>query len=87
VRVPDDMSVVGHDDTALAETVTPRLTTVRIPAAAAGAAAARMLVRHLVGRLGNDDADRRTVLSAELIVRASTGPAPHRRDTGRASSA
>ena len=34
VRVPDDISVVGHDDTALAEMVTPRLTTVRIPAAA-----------------------------------------------------
>jgi DNA-binding LacI/PurR family transcriptional regulator len=87
VRVPDDVSVVGHDDTALAETVTPRLTTVRIPAAAAGAAAAQMLVRHLVGRLGDDEADRRTVLSAELIVRASTAPAPRRRDTGRASSA
>ena len=29
VRVPDDISIVGHDDTALAEMVTPRLTTVR----------------------------------------------------------
>ena len=73
VRVPADVSVVGHDDTALAEMVTPRLTTVRIPAAAAGAAAARMLVE----RVGaNDGTARRYELSGELIVRASTGPAP-----------
>ncbi len=78
VRVPDDVSVVGHDDTALAEILTPRLTTVRIPAAAAGSAAARMLIRHLHG--GNGTAGH-CVLDAELIVRASTGPAP----TGKAS--
>jgi DNA-binding LacI/PurR family transcriptional regulator len=88
VRVPDDVSVVGHDDTALAETVTPRLTTVRIPAAAAGASAAQMLVRHLLGHpLDNADSGRRVVLSAELIVRASTGPAPDRRDEASSFSA
>jgi LacI family transcriptional regulator/LacI family repressor for deo operon, udp, cdd, tsx, nupC, and nupG len=73
VRVPDGMSVVGYDDTALAEMVTPRLTTVRIPAAAAGAAAARMLVRRLQSQNGIPD---RHELPSELIVRASTGPAP-----------
>jgi LacI family transcriptional regulator/LacI family repressor for deo operon, udp, cdd, tsx, nupC, and nupG len=73
VRVPDDISVVGHDDTALAEMVTPRLTTVRIPAAAAGTAAMRMLIQHLQG---NNGGARRTELVGELIVRASTGPAP-----------
>jgi DNA-binding LacI/PurR family transcriptional regulator len=50
VRVPDDVSVVGFDDTALAEMVTPRLTTVRIPAAAAGAAAAQILINPHRGR-------------------------------------
>ena len=53
VRVPDHVSVVGHDDTALAEMVTPRLTTVHIPAAAAGATAARMLVTHIQGDNGS----------------------------------
>jgi LacI family transcriptional regulator/LacI family repressor for deo operon, udp, cdd, tsx, nupC, and nupG len=72
VRVPDDVSVVGHDDTALAEMVTPRLTTVRIPAAAAGATAAQMLL-HLVR--GDERSAQKYELSAELIVRASTGPA------------
>jgi DNA-binding LacI/PurR family transcriptional regulator len=73
LRVPQDMSVVGHDDTQLAEMVMPRLTTVRIPAAAAGVAAAGMLL-DLVG--GREDAVRSPLsLPAELVVRASTGPA------------
>lgn len=75
VRVPDHVSVVGHDDTALAEMVTPRLTTVRIPAGAAGVAAAQMLIAHLRGDNGTP---RRSELSSELIVRGSTGPAPAR---------
>jgi LacI family transcriptional regulator/LacI family repressor for deo operon, udp, cdd, tsx, nupC, and nupG len=83
VRVPDDVSVVGYDDTALAEMVTPRLTTVRIPAAAAGAAAAQMLINHIE----DDDGTARTLeLSSELIVRASTGPAPTRPLRGTSSS-
>jgi DNA-binding LacI/PurR family transcriptional regulator len=82
VRVPDDMSVVGHDDTGLAEMVTPRLTTVRVPAAAAAATTARMLI----DRVENDNGvTRRFELSSELIVRASTGPAPAG-SSGRTSS-
>jgi LacI family transcriptional regulator/LacI family repressor for deo operon, udp, cdd, tsx, nupC, and nupG len=73
VRVPADLSVVGFDDTLLAEMVTPRLTTVRIPAAAAGAAAVGMLLDVIDGRR---PAVRRLELHAELVVRASTGPAP-----------
>src|SRR4051812_7452774 len=49
VSVPRDVSVVGHDDTQLAEMVMPRLTTVRIPAAAAGAGAAARLVGAVAG--------------------------------------
>ena len=73
VRVPDDISVVGHDDTALAEMVTPRLTTVRIPAATTGATAAQMLIQHIRGAGGPA---ARCELPSELIVRRSSGPAP-----------
>jgi DNA-binding LacI/PurR family transcriptional regulator len=73
VRVPDDVSVVGHDDTALAEMVTPRLTTVRIPAATTGTTAAQLLIQHI---RGTDGPARGYELSSELIVRRSTGPAP-----------
>jgi DNA-binding LacI/PurR family transcriptional regulator len=73
VRVPEDVSVIGFDDTQLAEMVTPRLTTVRIPAAAAGTAAVGMLLDVVAGR---HLAVRTLVLEAELVVRSSTGPAP-----------
>jgi DNA-binding LacI/PurR family transcriptional regulator len=73
MRVPGDLSVVGFDDTLLAEMVTPRLTTVRIPAAAAGTAAVGMLLDVVHGRQA---AGRRLRLEAELVVRSSTGPAP-----------
>jgi DNA-binding LacI/PurR family transcriptional regulator len=72
VGVPTGLSVVGFDDTSLAEMVTPRLTTVRLPAADAGRAAVRMLLDGLGGRPGHDV----RALPGELIVRASTGPVP-----------
>jgi LacI family transcriptional regulator/LacI family repressor for deo operon, udp, cdd, tsx, nupC, and nupG len=73
IDVPDDISVVGFDDTGLAEMVTPRLTTVRIPATTAGTAAIEMLLDLVRGR----DAGLRSPqeVSAELVVRSSTGPA------------
>ena len=82
VRVPDDLSIIGFDDTSLAEMVTPRLTTVRLPVAMAGQAAARRLLdlrtpaRPTPGPL---------TLPGELIVRSSTGP--HRPLAGHASRA
>jgi LacI family transcriptional regulator/LacI family repressor for deo operon, udp, cdd, tsx, nupC, and nupG len=71
LRAPDDLSVVGVDDTSLAEMVTPRLTTVRLPAAESGRAAVRMLLDVIAGRpvpVGP------LLLPSELIVRSSTGP-------------
>jgi DNA-binding LacI/PurR family transcriptional regulator len=84
LRVPEDRSVVGFDDTQLAEMVMPRLTTVRIPAAAAGAAAVGLLL-DVVG--GRESAARGPLqLQGELVVRASTGPAPARRGTREGGS-
>jgi DNA-binding LacI/PurR family transcriptional regulator len=71
VSVPGDLSIVGFDDTSLAEMVTPRLTTVRLPATAAGAAAVDLMLDALRGQ---DLSDRPPVeLLAKLIVRSSTG--------------
>jgi DNA-binding LacI/PurR family transcriptional regulator len=72
VRVGDDVSVVGVDDIWIAAQVTPALTTVRMPCAEAGAAAARLLMRRIEGA----PAAPTLVLPTELIVRSSTGPAP-----------
>lgn len=79
VRVPRDLSVMGFDDTPLAEMVTPRLTTVRLPTAETG----REAVRMLLGARGGPHVGTQA-LPAELIVRASTGPAPRENRSGHA---
>ncbi len=69
-RVPDGVSVVGFDDIPLAPYVDPPLTTVRLPAFELGQAAGRALL----DRIADPAASERTLLSTELIVRASTAP-------------
>ena len=76
--VPGDLSVVGFDDSFLAGSVTPALTTLRQDFVAKGHAAARALADAMARARGEDDAGRpRTVMiPVELVVRGSTGPAP-----------
>jgi len=70
--VPSDLSVVGFDDTALAATVWPELTTIRQPIAEMAAAAIEMLMIHLRNGAGpNTETER--VLRHELIIRGSSG--------------
>jgi DNA-binding LacI/PurR family transcriptional regulator len=66
--VPDDVSVVGYDDTLAAEACTPRLTSVRQDARAGGRLLARALLDLLAGRRPAS-----TVLATELVVRESCG--------------
>jgi DNA-binding LacI/PurR family transcriptional regulator len=47
LRIPDDVSVVGHDDLPIAEALHPGLTTVSVPSAALGAAAMQSLLNLL----------------------------------------
>jgi LacI family transcriptional regulator len=68
---PADLSIVGFDDTAEAELVTPALTTVRQPLAEMG----RMGVSLLTRLLENGPFEALHVeLATQLIVRDSTGP-------------
>jgi LacI family transcriptional regulator len=73
LRIPQDLSVVGFDDLPVARWVSPPLTTVRQPLAEMGRAAAQMLGDLIEGRQLRT---KRLELSAELIVRESTGAAP-----------
>jgi DNA-binding LacI/PurR family transcriptional regulator len=75
-RVPDDVSVVGFDDIALAAYFDPPLTTVRLPAFELGQAAGRALLDRIADRA----VAVRTVLPTELIVRGSTAPPVTHRD-------
>lgn len=67
VRVPEDIALVGFDDSSVAVTTDPQLTTMRQPMYAQGEAMARVLLSRLAG----EDPPRTTILPTELVVRAS----------------
>lgn len=69
-RVPEDVSVTGYDDIAMAAISTPPLTTVRIPWYEMTFAA----VEQLVARIERQEPPEPRVFPVELIVRGSTGP-------------
>ncbi|MET1004866.1 MAG: substrate-binding domain-containing protein, partial [Propionibacteriaceae bacterium] len=73
VRVPDDLSVVGCDDTFGADFCSPPLTTLTVPLLEAG----RLATTLLLDKLGASDlsASREATLSAHLTIRSSTGSA------------
>jgi LacI family transcriptional regulator len=73
LRVPQDLSVAGFDDDPLATLVTPALTSVRQPFQELGRAAFALLAARLASA---GAAVEHRVLPVELVVRASTGPAP-----------
>ena len=72
LHVPDDLSVTGFDDTALAAHLRPPLTTVRTDAVGWGRAAAECLLRLVDGTACPDV----TLPPPELVVRGSTAPPP-----------
>jgi DNA-binding LacI/PurR family transcriptional regulator len=69
-RVPNDIALVGYDDSPIALSVRPQLTSVRQPIEEMGREMARLLVAAVDG---NDPVQRRVILATELIRRASSG--------------
>jgi DNA-binding LacI/PurR family transcriptional regulator len=67
IRVPEDVAIVGFDDSPVARTVNPQLTTMRQPSREQGERMADMLLSILSGGAP----DRVTILPTELIVRDS----------------
>jgi DNA-binding LacI/PurR family transcriptional regulator len=67
-HVPDDVAVVGFDDSELARTAEPPLTTVRQPIEQLGAEMARLLV----AQLDDDAPPSGVVLRTDLVVRSSS---------------
>lgn len=78
ISVPDEVSIVGFDDSALAALSTPALTTVRVDYADFGEAAARALLASISGQPIPEYASA----PPELVVRASTGKVPPRWPSG-----
>jgi LacI family transcriptional regulator len=71
VRVPADMAVAGFDDIAIAQYVTPALTTVHVDAYELGACAVRLLVT-AIGAHHKGVPSRHEILPATLVIRQST---------------
>ena len=71
LQVPEDVSVIGYDDTAAATLHRPRLTTVRQDTRRGG----RLLTHKLLELLGGQR-PASTVLAPELVVRESCGGRP-----------
>lgn len=70
LSVPDDISIVGFDDLAIASYTRPRLTTMRQPKQRMGRLATETLLKLLTGA----KTETSIKLEGELIVRESTGP-------------
>jgi len=85
LSVPDDLTIVGFDDTPIASIVSPAITTARQPIAEMAQSAIRML--HAAGMAGDEDENKRTqkVLPCTLIERESSAP-PRSRTILRATA-
>ena len=71
MRVPEDVSVVGYDDSVVMGYTDPPLTTVRQPALSMGIASARTLIDQIRG-VGVRRSE--SLFLPELVVRGSTAP-------------
>jgi LacI family transcriptional regulator len=75
-EVPEDLSIVGFDDTPIAANVWPALTTVNQPVAAMARAAVDLVLEEVRRQRDGTGAPRQLLHPHTLIVRESTGPAP-----------
>jgi LacI family transcriptional regulator len=73
LRVPEDLSIVGFDDTEVARLLSPPLTTVRQPLREIGRVALRTALRLAAGEKPDS---HHVELATELVVRNSTAPLP-----------
>lgn len=74
VRIPQDLSITGVDNTDLGATQTPGLTSIRTPIIEIGEAAAVQLIARLEGH----ECEQFSSFSSEIVIRGSTAPPPPR---------
>lgn len=72
-RVPQDVAVVGYDDSPVAASTHPQLSSIRQPIEEMGREVARLLVEAVEG---TDRVQRRVILATELVKRASSAGRP-----------
>jgi DNA-binding LacI/PurR family transcriptional regulator len=72
-RVPEDVALVGYDDSPVATSTHPQLSSVRQPIEEMGREVARLLVEAVEG---TDPVQRRVILATKLVKRASSAGRP-----------
>ena len=83
-RIPDDVALVGFDDMPWATSLNPPLTAIAQPAQEIGSSAAELLL----DRIARPDRTlRHVILETRLVIRASCGRRPERKQTAGAQSA
>lgn len=71
IKVPDDISVIGFDNTHLCQWLSPKLTTVAQPIFEMGKAAASLLLER-ISNGSSEEIVREVILPTRLIIRGST---------------
>ena len=71
LRIPEDLSIVGFDDTPMAARMWPPMSTVRLPIREMGRAAASLL---MIGREARQKISEARSFDSEIVVRESTAP-------------
>ncbi len=74
--VPGDLTVAGFDDTALATTIWPALTTVRQPIAEMAESAVRCLVRHVLAQRSQTPSAAEHIFVEFTLIRRQSDAAP-----------
>jgi GntR family transcriptional regulator of arabinose operon len=70
LRIPEDLSMIGYDDSFLATATETKLTTIEHPKSALGEQAANLLIAQL--ERGMAPSEKQTLYPPKLIVRQST---------------
>jgi LacI family transcriptional regulator len=76
MNVPEDISIVGFDDTPIASTVWPALTTIHQPVAAMARVAIDLVLEEIRRKRNGTGQPRQLMHPHTLIVRESSGPVP-----------
>lgn len=71
-QIPDDLSIVGYDDSLFAELTEVKLTSIVHPKSKMGETAADTIIELIKGKNFTDYADRSVVFTPELNIREST---------------
>jgi DNA-binding LacI/PurR family transcriptional regulator len=72
LRIPEDLSLVGYDDSILARVTSPKLTSIHQQSYRSG----ELLVEELLKQIEGQKEPKTVYLNSSLMKRESTGPVP-----------